>query len=226
MTGETSASSRGVALTTLRERVRRCPRCSEPVAGRTTVVFGEGPADAALMVVGQAPGVNEDRQGLPLVGAPARLLRDALGVAGLRVEDVFVTTVLKYRLPDNRDPLPDEVEHGLHHLHEQVAIIRPRVLCPLGGFAAKLLRGDPEGIRTVHGRAEIHDVGGVAVRVLPLFDPAAALYGRLSTDALRADVARLPELLALPVPDQREAVAPTGPDDPDPGRPPTQLGLF
>ncbi|MCK9249212.1 MAG: uracil-DNA glycosylase [Solirubrobacteraceae bacterium] len=200
MPGDPTASSRRAALDDLRDRVRECPRCAQPATGRSTVVVGAGPADATLMLVGRAPGTSEERQGLPLVGEPARLLDELLDGVGLRRADVYVTTVLKHRPPDHRDPTPDELDHGLEHLREQVEIVAPRVLCPLGELVTKLLRRDPEGIRTAHGRPEVCRVGDATVRLLPLFDPAAALYRRSAVDALRADVARLPELLALPAP--------------------------
>ena len=183
-------------------RAQDCIRCPQLAETRTRVVFGAGNADADLMFVGEAPGANEDRRGLPFVGQAGGLLDELLGEVGLRREDVFVTNVLLCRPPGNRDPHPVEVEHCQDWLFEKLELVRPRVVCTLGNFATKLLRGEPTGITRLHGRDEVRVIGTRAVRLLPLFHPAAALYTRAMVDTLRADFARIPELLALPVPEQ------------------------
>ncbi len=194
------AAPRRAALEALARDARGCRRCPQLAAARTTVVFGRGDPDAELLLVGAAPGRAEDRQGLPLVGEPARLLDELLRDAGIDPERTYRTTVLRCRLPDNRDPLPEEVAHCAGYLARTVELVRPRVVVALGAFATKLLRGDPAPIRRVHGRDEIRTIGRRAVRLLPLYDPAAALYAEDAVAALRADVARLPALLALPAP--------------------------
>ncbi|MDX8150549.1 uracil-DNA glycosylase [Patulibacter brassicae] len=192
--------SRRAALEALARDARGCRRCPQLAAARTTVVFGRGDPDADLLLVGTAPGRAEDRQGLPLVGEPARLLDELLRGAGLDPDRTYRTTVLRCRLPDNRDPLPEEVAHCAGYLARTVELVRPRVVVALGAFATKLLRGDPAPIRRVHGRDELRTIGRRAVRLLPLYDPAAALYAEDAVAALRDDVARLPALLTLPVP--------------------------
>jgi uracil-DNA glycosylase family 4 len=127
------------------------------------------------------------------------------------VEDThnFVTAggvVHNCRPPGNRDPLPVEIDNCQEYLMRQVELIQPRVICTLGNFATKLLRGEPVGISRLHGQAEIITVGQRAVRLYPLYHPAAALYTRSLLDTLRADVARLPALLALDPPPQPAAV--------------------
>jgi DNA polymerase len=201
-----------------------CTRCPQLVATRTQVVIGAGDLDADLMLVGDAPSAGEDAAGVPFVGAAGRLLDQLLAGIGLRRDDVFMTTVLKCRPPGNRDPAPVEVDNCRQYLVEQVELIRPKVVCTLGSFSTKLLRGDPTGITRLHGRPEIHVVGERVVRLLPLHHPAAALYTRALQDTLREDVARLPGLLALPEPDQpRPGPVP----EPEPEVPATmQLGLF
>jgi DNA polymerase len=180
-----------------------CTRC--PLAEtRTTVVFGAGNADADLMFVGEAPGANEDKQGLPFVGQAGKLLDTLLGEIGLARESVFIANVLKCRPPGNRDPRPSEIEACSDYLHRQVELIAPRVICTLGNFSTKLLRGDPTGISRLHGKAEVHVIGPRAVRLYPIYHPAAALYTPSMLETLRADFARLPELLAQPAPPQPE----------------------
>jgi len=196
------ASSRREALKAVYGRASACQRCAELASTRQTVVFGAGNADADLMFVGEAPGANEDQQGLPFVGAAGKLLEKLLGEIGLARADVFIANVLKCRPPGNRDPLPVEIENCEEYLFEQVALIAPRVICSLGNFSTKLLRRDPTGITRVHGQPEVITLGRRAVRLYPIFHPAAALYTPRMLETLRGDFARLPELLALPAPDQ------------------------
>ena len=177
---------------------RGCTRCSELAATRTTVVFGAGNADAELMFVGEAPGANEDLQGLPFVGAAGKLLEQLLGEIGLSRSEVFIANVLKCRPPGNRDPQPGEIANCRPYLERQIELIAPRVICTLGNFATKLLRGDPAGITRVHGRPEVQTVGPHTFRLYPLFHPAAALYTPSTLETLRGDFLRLPTILALP----------------------------
>jgi uracil-DNA glycosylase len=195
---------------------RVCTRCPELARTRTQVVFGAGNADADLMFVGEAPGAKEDEQGIPFVGAAGKLLNELLEGIGLDRSDVFINNVLCCRPPGNRDPLPAEIENCQSWLMQRIELIEPRVICTLGNFATKLLRADPAGISRLHGQAEIRVIGTRAVRLYPLFHPAAALYTRSLLDTLRADFARLPELLALPVPEQPEPVVAPEPAVPEP----------
>ena len=193
---------RRAELTAVYREARGCTRCPELARTRTQVVFGAGNADADLMFVGEAPGAREDEQGLPFVGAAGKLLGELLGEVGLTREEVFIANVLRCRPPGNRDPLPAEVENCSEYLLKQVALIEPRVICTLGNFSTKLLRGEPTGITRLHGQAEIRVIGERAVRLYPLFHPAAALYTRSLLETLRADFARLPGLLELAPPEQ------------------------
>lgn len=173
---------------------------------RTTVVFGSGNANADLMFVGEAPGANEDKQGLPFVGQAGKLLDKLLGEIELTRAEVFVANVIKCRPPGNRDPLPAEIETCQGYLWRQVELIEPTVICTLGNFSTKLLRGDNTGISRLHGTPEVRVVGSRAVRLYPLFHPAAALYTPRMLETLRADFQRLPEVIALGAPQQPEAV--------------------
>ena len=195
------AAQRRDALKGVWQEARTCVRC--PLSeSRTTVVFGAGDADADLMFIGEAPGKSEDEQGVPFVGAAGKLLDKLLAEIGMERSDVFIANVLKCRPPDNRDPRPAEIEACSGYLRSQIALIAPRVVCTLGNFSTKLLREDQTGITRLHGRPEVRSLGGRTVRLYPVFHPAAALYNPSSVEDLRADFARLPELLALPVPEQ------------------------
>ena len=197
-----SASERREELKAVWEQAAACTRCPQLAATRTTVVFGSGNADADLMFVGEAPGANEDKQGLPFVGQAGRLLDTLLGEIGLTRGDVFVANVLKCRPPGNRDPLPQEIDACQDYLFRQLELIEPKVVCTLGNFATKLLRGDTTGITRLHGRDELRQIGPRVVRLYPLFHPAAALYTPAMLATLRADFARIPDLLAKPAPEQ------------------------
>ena len=152
------------------------------------------------MFVGEAPGAEEDRQGLPFVGRAGQLLNQLLEEIGLARDDVFIANVLKSRPPGNRDPQPDEIEACEPYLFEQVRLIEPRVVCTLGNFATKLLSGSPTGITKVRGTPQVHELGGRTVFLLPLFHPAAALRTPAVKETLRADFATIPELLQRPLP--------------------------
>jgi DNA polymerase len=229
-----SAAERRELLKAVYREARDCMRC--PLAEtRTQVVFGNGHADADLMFVGEAPGANEDRMGLPFVGAAGKLLDQLLGEIGMSREDVFVANTLKCRPPDNRDPHPNEIEACNEYLIRQIELIEPTVICTLGNFATKLLRGDTTGISRLHGREETRVIGSRAVRLYPLYHPAAALYTPSTLEALRADFHRIPKLLAqgappqpapveeVPEPEEQSELAPAPDREPEPA---AQLGLF
>jgi uracil-DNA glycosylase len=194
-----TAAERREQLVQLYKEVRSCNRC--PLyETRTKVVFGAGNADADLMFVGEAPGAEEDRQGLPFVGRAGQLLNQMLEEIGLVRDDIFIANVLKSRPPGNRDPQPLEIEACKPWLFEQVRLIEPRVVCTLGNFSTKLLSGSPTGITRVRGTPQVHDLGGRTVYLLPLFHPAAALRTPSVKETLRADFATIPELLRRPLP--------------------------
>jgi uracil-DNA glycosylase family 4 len=208
-----SPDERREALKALFHEARGCTRCPQLAQTRHTVVFGAGHADADLMFVGEAPGRNEDEQGLPFVGQAGRLLDTLLAEIGLSRDQVFVTNVLRCRPPGNRDPHPVEIERCQDYLFRTIEFVRPVVICTLGNFATKLLRHDTTGIMRLHGRAEVRVVGPRAVRLYPVFHPAAALYTPSNVDVLRQDFGGLPELLALGAPEQPRALDEPGIED-------------
>jgi DNA polymerase len=220
--GWVSATARREELKELLIAARQCTRCHELAATRSSVVFGAGNADAELMFVGEAPGANEDIQGLPFVGAAGKLLEQLLADIGLSRSEVFIANVLKCRPPGNRDPQPAEIENCKPYLVRQIELIEPRVICTLGNFATKLLRGHPAGITRVHGEPEVRTIGSHTFRLYPLFHPAAALYTPSTLETLRADFVRLPAILALaPAP----PIVPEPPVEPEPAGPPVELDL-
>ena len=219
------------ALKLVYEQACGCERCPQLVESRNTVVFGAGNADADLMFVGEAPGANEDKLGLPFVGRAGQLLETLLGEIGLARGDVFIANTLKCRPPGNRDPLPLELDNCRDYLLAQLDLIQPKVVCTLGNFATKLLRDDPTGITRLHGQPEIRTFGERTVRLYPLLHPAAALYTRSNVEVLREDFARIPDLLALPEPPQPERPADAAPAEAAAGDVPQapaddQLDLF
>src|SRR5262245_18216993 len=214
-----SPEERREQLIELYRKVSECTLC--PLhAGRTKGVFGAGNADAELMFVGEAPGAEEDRQGLPFVGRAGQLLNQLLGEIGMSREEVFIANVLKSRPPGNRDPQPLEIEACRPYLFEQVRLIEPKVVCTLGTFATKLLRGNPAGITRVRGAPQVHELAGRTVFLLPLFHPAAALRTPAVNETLRGDFGLISELLAVPAPaagptdEELEEATPAEPEEP------------
>jgi uracil-DNA glycosylase family 4 len=226
--GSTATGSRRDRLVDLYREAAECTRC--PLAEtRTKVVFGSGSADADLMFVGEAPGAEEDRQGLPFVGRAGALLTELLGDVGLSRDEVWICNVLKCRPPGNRDPQPLEVESCSPYLERQIQLIEPRVVATLGNFATRLLTGARTPISRVRGTPQVHTLAGRPVFLMPLFHPAAALRTPSLVETLREDMARLPDLLREPLPEgaAREsataaAIAGTAPADSDAD----QLDLF
>jgi DNA polymerase len=214
---ERSPAERRAELKELFAQARGCTRCAELAATRQNVVFGAGNADADLMFVGEAPGASEDEQGLPFVGRAGQLLNTLLEEIGLVRESVFICNTLKCRPPGNRDPQPIELDNCHEYLLRQVELIEPSVICTLGNFSTKLLRGDPTGITRLHGQPEVIVLGVRAVRLYPIYHPAAALYTPRMLETLREDFHRLPELLALGPPEQPlMASSPEGEEVPEP----------
>jgi len=193
-TRDTTAYDATEPLGALRESLVDCGRCGL-CKGRTQVVFGVGDPNARLMFVGEGPGFHEDKQGEPFVGAAGKLLTELLGKIGLTRADVYIANVVKCRPPENRDPLPDEIEACSPHLLEQIAIIRPEVICTLGRFATKLLADTELSMTAVHGKAKPREIGGVDLLVFPVFHPAAALYNPANRQVLEQDFAKLRHLL-------------------------------
>jgi uracil-DNA glycosylase len=212
------SESRRQALVEVYNRASICERC--PLSEtRNRVVFGAGNADADLMFVGEAPGAEEDRQGLPFVGRAGAFLTELLEGIGLKREDVFIANALKCRPPGNRDPQPEEIDSCRPYLEQQVQLIQPRVIGTLGNFATKLLTANPTGITKVRGMPQQHLIGGRHLYLLPLFHPAAGLRTPRVAEQLREDFRLIPDLLEQPLPEPEPLVGDREPE-------PDQIGLF
>jgi uracil-DNA glycosylase len=179
--------------------VRACTKCGLH-ATRTQAVPGVGPSPADIMIVGEAPGFNEDRQGEPFVGAAGKLLDTLLARIGLNRSDVYITNVLKCRPPQNRDPMPNEAEACSPYLARQLALIQPKVVLILGRHALERLLPGQGSISRIHGSM----VKRGEVAYVPLFHPAAALHNGALVADLEHDFDRvkayLDKLLAPPPP--------------------------
>jgi DNA polymerase len=154
-------AERRVALNLLAERVAGCTRCPSLASTRTQTVFGVGPLDPQLCLIGEAPGADEDKQGEPFVGAAGQLLNRILAACGFRREEVYICNILKCRPPGNRTPQPDEAEHCSEYLQRQIELVRPKFICCLGGTAVKYLLNTSKSMGQMRGR--LHDYHGVPV---------------------------------------------------------------
>jgi len=170
--------------------VRTCRRCAL-CSGRSNVVFGVGNPRARLLFVGEGPGVEEDRQGEPFVGAAGKRLTRWINRIGFAREDVYIANIVKCRPPDNRTPLPEEATACLPYLRRQIRAIRPEVICTLGGVALNFLLGNNERITRARGRWR--DLDGIPV--LPTYHPAYILRNATKEHEVLADFDLLAERL-------------------------------
>jgi DNA polymerase len=218
------ADTRRAELVRLTSEWSTCQAC-RLCESRTTVVVGDGNPHAELMFVGEAPGFHEDQRGLPFVGQAGALLDSLLAGIGLTRAECYIANVLKCRPPQNRDPLPDEIEACQGKLYRQIELIRPRVIATLGNFSTKLLSGRDIGVMRVHGRARRARFGDHETVLYPLFHPAAALYNARLRPELEADMARIPQLLLRLDALERGESEPPPATEPEPADG-VQLGLF
>jgi uracil-DNA glycosylase family 4 len=166
--------------------------CPALAASATQLVFGDGNADSEIIFIGEAPGKNEDEQGKPFVGAAGKFLNEMLEMIGLKRGDVYITNIVKYRPPNNRDPFPTEKSEFLSYLQKQLEVIKPKIVVTLGRHSLNCFL--PElSISQVHGQPKRKN-GQV---YLPLFHPAAALYNGAMRQTLIDDFAKIPAILKL-----------------------------
>jgi uracil-DNA glycosylase len=152
----------------------------------TNVVVGKGNENADILFVGEAPGRNEDEQGIPFCGAAGKNLDKLLANVGLSLDDVYVANILKCRPPENRDPLPEEIKAHTPWLLKQIKDMKPGVVCSLGNYATKFFLSlgdvdkmkDQPGITQVHGKVREVEIDGLKIKLIPLFHPAAIIYNR------------------------------------------------
>jgi len=177
-------------LNELNQEIARCLLC-EIAKQRTNTVPGEGPEDAELMFIGEAPGWHEDQQGRPFVGPAGHYLDQLLASIGLARRQVFIANVIKCRPPDNRDPLPMEIQNCQKWLDQQIDIIKPRMIVTLGRYSmAKFFPG--KSISKIHGTAVRRD----NTIYFAMYHPAAALHQQSLRQAIEADMKKIPTVLA------------------------------
>jgi len=201
-------------LAELEREVSTCTRC-RLAEGRTQAVFARGDPGSGLMVIGEGPGAEEDRQGLPFVGRSGQLLdRLVAEEMGLDRSQMYVTNIVRCRPPANRDPRDDEVAACTPYLDAMIEVVRPAVIVTLGNFAGRFMLGTTEGVTRLRGR-EYPCRGAVLV---PTFHPAAALRGGGGEilAAMRADLVRAKQALVAAGRFPSPGAVPTGPARPDP----------
>jgi uracil-DNA glycosylase len=167
----TFAKSAAEALSAIRDDIGECTRCKLHTLGRRQIVFGTGSMTAEIMFVGEAPGADEDEQGVPFVGRAGQLLTKMILAMGLQRDEVYIANVLKCRPPGNRNPEPDEIETCEPFLFRQLASIQPKVVIALGAFAARTLLKTEEPISKLRGR--VFDFRGA--KLIPTFHPSYLL---------------------------------------------------
>ncbi|MCK4852059.1 MAG: uracil-DNA glycosylase [Candidatus Omnitrophica bacterium] len=190
-----SSAAENETLEMLETEALKC-RCCPLVKTRTNVVFGEGDPAARLMFIGEAPGADEDRQGRPFVGRAGQLLTRIIEAIGLGRKEVYIANILKCRPPGNRNPLPEEIAACHPYLEHQVDIIKPRVICALGKFAAQTLLRSESPISRLRGR--FYDYHGV--KLMPTYHPAYLLRNPEGKKDVWEDMKKIAKELGLNVP--------------------------
>lgn len=186
-----SAATKQTKLDQLKADIIKSNVCPELATSATQLVFGDGNSDADIVFIGEAPGKNEDLQGIPFVGAAGKFLNEMLEMINLSRQDIYITNIVKYRPPNNRDPLPDEKEAFLPYLQQQLDIIKPKLVVTLGRHSMEVLL--PPGLRISQVHGEPKRLNGQVY--LPLFHPAAALYNGGLRQTLIDDFARIPTII-------------------------------
>ena len=204
------------SLQEIAQMVARCSDC-DLHRGRTNAVPGEGADNSDLMFIGEGPGVQEDRQGRPFVGPAGLFLEELLASIGMNRRQVYIANMVKCRPPQNRDPLPVEMDACSKYLNRQIELIDPKLIVTLGRFSlARFFPG--ESISRARGRVREKD----GRRIYPIMHPAAALYRHEMRGSIMEDFRRIPEILAQ----EWQPVVAEAPAQYEPDPPPEQLSLF
>ncbi len=201
-------------LTQLYDQIKVCQKC-DLAKGRNNTVPGEGPEHAEIMLIGEAPGFHEDRQGRPFVGAAGNLLDELLAGINLKRDQIYICNVLKCRPPQNRDPQPDEMEACKAYLDQQIALINPKVIITISRFAMTRWFVDKK-ISEIHGKPR--KIGDLVI--LPMYHPAAALHQPSLRSVLADDFKKIPGILK----EMANLKEETGEEKKD--KPPEQLSMF
>jgi len=170
--------------------------CPDLAAQAKNLVMGDGNINAEIVFIGEAPGKNEDEQGLPFVGAAGKFLNEMLAEAGMQRSDVYITNIVKYRPPNNRDPEPDEKKAFWPYLLKQLQIIQPKVVITLGRHSMEYFLPDMK-ISQIHGQAKRIQFGDDKLVIVPLYHPAAALYNGSLRQTLIDDFMNVPKIIEL-----------------------------
>ena len=195
-------------LNLLHDRIKQCVACGL-CKGRTNVVPGEGPERPRIMFIGEGPGFHEDKHGRPFIGPAGKFLDELLATINLKREEVYITNIIKCRPPQNRDPLPEEVQQCSSWLEQQIELLAPELIVTLGRHS--MARFFPrQTIGKIHGK--FADINGQ--RVFAMYHPAAALHQQKLRDTLIEDMKKIPEALV------REDQQPTEEAQPE------QLSMF
>ncbi len=168
--------------------------CPELAAQATQLVLGDGNPDADIVFIGEAPGKNEDIEGKPFVGAAGKFLNEMLAAADMQRSDVYITNIVKYRPPNNRDPLPDEKKAFWPYLVKQLQIIKPKVVVTLGRHSMEYFLPGMY-ISQIHGEPKRVQFGDDKLVIVPLYHPAAALHNGSLRQTLVDDFCRMPEII-------------------------------
>lgn len=170
--------------------------CPDLAKTATNLVMSDGNVDSDVVFIGEAPGKNEDEQGLPFVGAAGKFLDDMLASVQLQRNDVYITNIVKYRPPNNRDPLPEEKKAFWPFLAKQLAVIEPAIVVTLGRHSMEYFLPSQK-ISQIHGDPKRIQFGDRKLVIAPLFHPAAALYNGSMRQTLLDDFSRLPKIIEL-----------------------------
>lgn len=169
--------------------------CPELAKTATHLVIGDGSLDADIVFIGEAPGKNEDEQGIPFVGAAGKFLNEMLAAAEMERTDVYITNIVKYRPPENRDPTPDEKKAFWPYLLKQLQIIQPKIVITLGRHSMEYFLPDMK-ISQIHGQPKRIQFGDDQLVIVPLYHPAAALYNGSLRQTLIDDFLNVPVILS------------------------------
>lgn len=181
-------------LDKLRDEITEKNVCADLAAQATNLVMGDGNLNAEIVFIGEAPGKKEDEQGLPFVGAAGRFLNEMLAHAELERSDVYITNIVKYRPPNNRDPLPEEKREFWPYLTRQIRIIQPKVVVTLGRHSMEYFLPEAK-ISQIHGQAKRITFGDTKIVIVPLYHPAAALYNGSMRQTLIDDFLNVPVVI-------------------------------
>lgn len=182
-------------LKKIEDEIKKCRKCSLCLT-RKNAVPGEGKYDASIMMIGEAPGKNEDEQGRPFVGKAGKFLDFALSTINLERKEIYITNVVKCRPPKNRDPTPEEIKACSPYLDAQINFIQPRIICTLGRFATEYILPSygfkAKPISQIHGKIFYSPLA--MVHIIPLYHPAASIYTPAIKEIFLKDIASIPLL--------------------------------